>query len=421
MWTFKFDNGELYRGLGENICWESRDNDDSKYFKVLHEDKKYNYEYMLASLAKHKGDYYRTWICPWNLPLDWKAGFNNSRYTPSDAYFNPSAISKLDRLVGLSDSLGLHVMLTLGTGSYDEQNGRYAVTTDNFFVDPKAKAQYKNRLRFIVARWGYSPSISAWEFFNEVDNVQFRNEDNPIPAAAIVEWHAEMSAYLSLLDPYEHLITTSISHRDLKGLNSIEYIDFNQKHIYKNNLALPATIIKYTRDFNKPYVIGEYGYEYDWQKNFDDFADAMDSDFKRGLWYGLFTPTPILPMSWWWEYFDHRGTDAYLSNVRSVLDSMMRDGQGSFKSIQVSTGTPEVEAYAVRCGQKTYLYVHNTLAVDTRPEIFFPELKIQHTDGIKMYSCELGKWLGRTSAEFRDQNRLMGFALAAKTDVVFVF
>lgn len=108
-WTFKYDNGTLYRGLGENLCWESRDNDDSKFFKELHENKKYNYDYMLTSLAKHGGDYFRTWICSWNLPLDWKSGFNNSRYQPSDEYFNPSAVNKMDKVVNLSDSLGLHM------------------------------------------------------------------------------------------------------------------------------------------------------------------------------------------------------------------------------------------------------------------------------------------------------------------------
>ena len=27
---------------------------------------------------------------------------------------------------------------------------------------------YKNRLRYLVARYGYSTSVFAWEFFNEV-------------------------------------------------------------------------------------------------------------------------------------------------------------------------------------------------------------------------------------------------------------
>lgn len=412
-WTFKYDDGTPYRGLGENICWESRDNDDSKFFKVLHEDKKYNYEDMLPKLAQHGGDYFRTWICSWNLPLDWKKDFNNSRYQPSDEYFNPSAIAKMDRLVDLSDSLGLHMMLTLGEGTHDERNGRYAVSTEDFFVDPKAKEQYKNRLRFIVARWGYSPAIGAWEFFNEIDNVQFRNKENPIKAENIVQWHEEMSNYLAELDPYNHLITTSISHRDLEGLNSLKNIDFNQKHIYKNNHALPTTIEKYSQEFQKPYVIGEFGYEYDWQKNFDLFADEMDSDFKRGLWYGLFSPTPILPLSWWWEYFDKRGTDKYFAKVRTVLDEMMIAGKGSFEKANAFNDNKDVEIYSVKCGDKTFIYLFNNTEIDKLTNISISNISLP--DSARFYDCETGTWSNQKL------DSLNSIEVKAKSDMVIVF
>jgi hypothetical protein len=415
-WTFKYDNGTLYRGLGENLCWESRDNDDSKFFKELHEDKKYNYNYMLTSLAKNGGDYFRTWICSWNLPIDWKSGFNNSRYQPSDEYFNPSAVKRMDDMVNLSDSLGLHVMLTLGEGTHSKRHGRYETSTANFFIDTNAKAQYKNRLRFIVARWGYSPSIGAWEFFNEIDNIQFRNKENPINAAHIVQWHDEMSAYLAELDPYDHLITTSISHRDLEGLNFIKNIDFNQKHIYKNNRALSTTIEKYTEDFKKPYVIGEFGYEYDWQKNFDLFAEEMDSDFKRGLWYGLFSPTPILPLSWWWEYFDNRGTDKYLARVRVILDEMMTSGKGSFVKIDASADN-EIEVFSVQCGDKTFIYLYNSTNQNKITNVSANGKFL--SDNARIYDCESGKWKNQ-KLKISADNKINGIEVQAKSDVVIV-
>ncbi|WP_129714905.1 DUF5060 domain-containing protein [Pedobacter sp. SYP-B3415] len=417
-WTFRYDNGEHYRGLGENLCWESRDNDDSKFFKALHENKKYNYEYMLPSLAKHSGDYFRTWICSWNLPIDWKSGFNNSRYTPSDAYFNPSAVRKLDRLVRLSDSLKLHMMLTLGAGTHTNKHGRYEVDMHRFFTDEQAKAQYRNRLRFIVARWGYSPSIGAWEFFNEIDNIQFRDQNNPIPAADIVRWHDEMSAYLATIDPYEHLITTSISHRDLDGLNNLKYIDFNQKHIYRNNRALPTTIVDYGKRFSKPYVIGEYGFEYDWQKNFDLFAAEMDSDFKRGLWYGLFSPTPVLPLSWWWEYFDNRGTDAYLAHVRPVLDAMMKAGRGGFATVEFRNTQPGLEVFAVKCGKKTFVYVYNPGKEVLETKVRFPGSGPVRSAWV--YDCERASW-SKIHLKKDVSGSLSGIRVAPGEDVVLVF
>ena len=348
-WTLQFDNGKPFRGVGENICWESRANDDSRFFKELHELPKYNYDYLLTSLANSGGNFFRTWMCTWNLPIDRQRNFNNTRYTPSDEYYNPSAVERFERMVNLCESLNLYVMLTLGQG--ENMSGAA------FFTDEGAKAKYKNRLRFIVARWGYSTSIGMWEFFNEVDNVQFRNANNPIEAKVITQWHDEMSTYLKQIDPYEHIVTTSISHRDVEGLNSVLDLDINQKHIYRNVVDIPSQIIKYEKEFNKPYIIGEFSFEWDWSKNFNDFAEDMDTDFRRGLWYGALSPTPVFPMSWWWEFFDNRGMTSYFKGVREINDKMLAAGKGSFEPVMVDAG--KLEAYGVKCGKTIFVYLFN--------------------------------------------------------------
>ena len=349
-WTLQFDSGKPFRGVGENICWESRANDDSRFFKELHEQPKYNYDYLLSLLAASGGNFFRTWMCSWNLPIDRKRNFNNNRYTPSDEYYNPSAVERFDRMIHLCDSLQLYVMLTLGQGESQVDGAA-------FFADEGAKSKYKNRLRYIVARWGYSTSIAMWEFFNEVDNVQFRNANNPIDGKLIVQWHEEMSAYLKKTDPYKHIVTTSISHRDIDGLNSIPDIDVNQKHIYRNTVGMRQQIIQYANEFRKPYIIGEFSFEWDWSLNFNDFAENMDIDFKRGLWYGMFAPTPVLPMSWWWEFFENRGLMPYFNGVREINDKMLASGKGSFEIMQVEAG--KLEAYSVQCGKTIFVYLFN--------------------------------------------------------------
>ena len=349
-WTLAFDDGTPYRGVAENICWESRSNDDSRFFKALHEQHdRFNYDVMLPQFAAAGGNFCRLWMCSWNFPIDRHRHFNNFRYEESDEYFNPSAVARLDHTLELGEKLGLNFMLCMGAGD--------ARTDHDFFVSPEAKARHRNYLRYIVARWGYSPAIGMWEFFNEIDNIQFRDNDNPIPAADIVAWHTEMAAYLKSIDPFGHIVTTSISHRDLEGLNDVKDMDINQKHIYRATSSIPETIVRYEIAHGKPYVIGEFSYEWDWSKNFDDFAEDMDLDFKRGLWYGLFSPTPITPMSWWWEYFENRGMVPYFRNVRYVNDRMLAKGKGTFESVPVTA--EGAEAFAVRCGKRVYVYVYN--------------------------------------------------------------
>jgi len=417
-WTFKFDNGEVFRGIGENIGWEARKNDDSKFFKELHEMSRFNYEYMLRKLKENGGNYMRTWMCPWNLPLEWKKVANSNRYSNSDEYFNSSSFDKIERLFSLADSLGIYIMLAMDahgallgsqweSSNYNIKNGGYAANPSEFFSNPNAKIQYKSRLRYLVARWGHYQSIGAWEFWNEVDNAMYAGkDDSQINPALVVEWHKEMSDYLSSIDPYDHLITTSISHREIEGLNSIKEIDFNQKHIYIAIDAIPSTLVDYSIKYSKPYVIGEYGHQWDWSLNFNDYAEDFEYDFKRGLWYGLFNPTPILPMTWWWEFFDEKDTKKYYSNIKEVYDNMIDAGKGEFKPIKTSTNFESGINYGVQCGSKMFVYLLNNGSADVRAELIVEHSGIK-SKTIQFYNPDTKTYSDIKTYDMTDRNTVI--------------
>lgn len=371
-WIFRFDSGAPFRGIGENLGWESRAFDDSRHFKDLHENERYHYEYLVGTLAANGGNFFRTWMCAWNLPLEWNRVSDTTRYTDDlEHHFNASAIRRMDELVELAAATNTYFMLVLDPhGSlldggweknpYNAKNGGPAKTPADFFTDPAARARYQDRLRYLVARWGYSPHLAIWEFFNEVDNAMYGQKPR-IPDEPVRAWHAEMSAYLKALDPYERPITTSVSHRDVAGLATLPSLDFNQRHIYRATDTIPETIRRWSRETGKPYVIGEYGFEWDWTKNFNDFAPEMDADFKRGLWLGLFSPTPILPMTWWWEFFDQRGMPAYFARVRAVHEQMLAAGGGEYDEISPKWEGAAKPAHllGVRCGKTTFVLLQN--------------------------------------------------------------
>jgi len=250
-------------------------------------------------------------------------------------------------------------------------NGGPAKTPAEFFTLEESRIKYKNKLRYFVARWGYSTHIAFWEFFNEVDNAMFGTSQNkpaePMPHKIVTDWHREMSDYLKEIDPYKHLVTTSISHRDIDGLNDLPSIDLNQKHIYKRTSAMRPETIEAAYKHGKPYAIGEYGYEWNWNLDFTSMGIEKVYDFKRGLWYGMFTPTPILPMSWWWEYFDDRGVTQYFNGVRDISDQMLAAGNGVLDTVAVKGNI--VETYAVKCGEKYFVYVLNNSNCDTKTDI----------------------------------------------------
>ncbi len=373
-WNLRFNNGELFRGIGYNIGWEARTHDDSRFFSKLHEAPKQNYASMLRTLKNSGGNFFRTWMIHWNLPVDWKQVSNNARYENSDQFYNPSGVARMDELLSICEGFDVYCMLTIdahgslsGQGwklsNYNATNGGPAVSPQDFFTDPSARSRYKSKLRYLVARWGYSPHIAVWEFFNEVDNLMYSRElDTVIPDRVVAAWHQEMADFLASIDPYDHPISTSVSHRDVQGMNDIGSISFNQKHIYRNTGIIPSTIRSYLEAHHKPYVIGEFAYEWDWSKNFDDFAAEMDRDFQTGLWYGLFNPTPILPLSWWWEYFENRGTVCYLKHLQAVNKSMLCDSKSAtaLESVLIESAQPDTVAYAVKAGSVMYLYLENS-------------------------------------------------------------
>ena len=357
-WTFRFDNGDLFRGVGENIAWESRSFENSKW----------TYDYLLPKLAKNGGNFFRTWMCYWNLPLEWQKVHSTKRYQNTGQYFNPGAIKRMDELVNMADSLHLYFMLTMDwhghlienggwkSSPYNAVNGGPCKTPTDFFTSRAARDRYKNKLRYIVARWGYSPAIAAFEFFNEIDNAAYTAADSVlIPHQVITEWHIEMGRYLKDIDPYGHLVTTSISHRDIVGLDAIPYTDFNQKHIYKHTERIPGIYPEYIRLYGKPYVVGEFGFR--WEDADPKYAADADFDFKRGLWYGMFSPCPILPMSWWWEFFDEQNMTPYLRSAREISDRMIKAGNGEYKQFKVDAGL--LEAYGVKCGKTSFVYLLN--------------------------------------------------------------
>lgn len=362
-WTFRYSSGKPFRGIGENIAWEYRS----------WENKKHTYDYFLPKLAANGGNFFRVWMHAWNLPIEWKKVSSTSIYKNSSEYFNPSGVKRMDELIEMCDSLGLHVMFAMDAhgglsgewadNNYNTANGGPASNPTQFFTSEAAKAKYKNRLRYLVARWGYSPAVGVWEFFNEIDNAMYNGTSIIIPHAAVTNWHKEMSAYLKSIDPYGHMVSTSISHREITGLTAVPNFDFNMKHIYNYTQNIPSTLTDYVKSTGKPYVIGEFGYDWDWNNVSDAVGPEFDYDFKRGLWYGLFNPTPVLPLSWWWEFFDGRNMTPYFAAVREISDRMLEVGKGTFTVVPTSFS---LDDFAVRCGNQVFVYLTNTSEADAK-------------------------------------------------------
>ena len=118
------------------------------------------------------------------------------------------------------------------TNAYNQINGGPCEKPNDFFTNARAKTIYQKRLRYLIGRYGYSPRLLAWQFFNEIDNVF----STTLNGDDVVAWHREMGQWLHAHDPYGHLVTTSLTGgSERPEIWSLPEMDFSVYHSYNES------------------------------------------------------------------------------------------------------------------------------------------------------------------------------------------
>ncbi len=322
-------------------------------------------------------------------------------------YYEKTA-ERLDEILRLSEEKGLYVMLTFDhhgifkdfidiwasnaewkTNPYNAANGGPCESPTDFFTNPEAKKIYKNRLRYLVARWGYSTHLACWEFFNEVDNVLNWQD---IPPLAIVNWHKEMADYLKQIDPYKHLVSTSVTSKEIPGLWEIESLDFTQHHNYGQTNGMKKSILKYVEKFKKPDVVGEFAMG-DKGPGKDYPIELYEIELHNGLWRGMFSPTPVLPLSWWWEWHYHYNHYFHLK-VASDFSSLMLVGNDDILGeIAASSVDAGIETMGLKSGSDLFIWLRNS-SEEVKTDLV---LNIEETGNISYLMRYYDTWTGNFS------------------------
>jgi hypothetical protein len=286
--------------LGENVCWHGRRGT-------------FDYDDWFGAMARHQMNYARLWM--------WHASFGVEFFGAERLRYNQERAWRLDYVLNLAAQRGIYAMLCLDyhgifevepdmwggndywpQHAYNRANGGPCATQNEFFTHPGAKALYRKRLRYLIARWGAYPSLLSWEFFNEINNVyRYLQPDD------VVAWHGEMARWLRANDPYKHPITTSFgSTGEQPAMWLLPVLDYAQYHWYATygGAYQQATVMagdvaaRFRHDFAEPVCIGEFGTD---ATGPGDGTDPHRRGLRQALWAGVFSGTAGTAMPWWWE------------------------------------------------------------------------------------------------------------------------
>ncbi len=350
-----FDDGTQYIPVGEDMGWQDNN--------VVTD-----YTNWLGKLSSNGGNFIRVWMSDWAFALEWKNGDNG--YSGLEEYKQTSAYY-LDWLLNKCGELNVYMMLCLNhhgqvsTGvnpewndnPYNTVNGGPCANTWDFFTNTTAKDYYKNRQRYIIARYGYSKNIQSWELFNEVD----WTDDFTDKQTDVTSWHNEMSTYIKSKDVYKHLVTTSYAY-DTNDPDTwqLPNIDFTQTHYYVSAPNLETVLANgaqnYLSSYHKPTLNGEFGLS-------GDASDLATLDpngvyIHNSIWGSTLGGAMGCGMTWWWDsyidpqnlYYHYKPLSSFLSTLKLQDDNYKKVtatiSGGGTSDLIVSPGEGFVKASA---------------------------------------------------------------------------
>jgi hypothetical protein len=189
------------------------------------------YRNSMRKLADNGANYLRTIMYPSSTDIEWEEAGN---YTGRLAM-----AQEMDEILETAEQNGIFLHWNMQihysfqftekayyrTWAWDSNiNGeefayKKLIQSDNpvdFFQNETAKKYYKQRLRYILSRWGYSTNIAVWELFSEITNVGSPKADNNDfymqgdNYKIYRDWQIEMAKYMKSHYYGEiHLITAS--------------------------------------------------------------------------------------------------------------------------------------------------------------------------------------------------------------------
>jgi hypothetical protein len=283
--------------------------------------------------------------------LLWEADINR----PIRGFYNQIDCFMLDQLVESAEQNGIYLMLCLITRDLYMNS----LSDDKSDEYQKAIDDAQKLLRYAVARWGYSTSVAAWEYFNEMD-----------PGKPTDRFYAELGEYLEQIDIYRHLRTTSTWHPSARDCRHPR-LDIGQLHHYmrpetkeefKDEVAVVIDKTRFLREHapNKPALIGEFGLATPkWGLSEYMKQDSGGVHFHNCLWASAFAGASGTAMFWWWDQLDRQDAYYHYQPLSTFLADVSFAG---LQQLRAKVSPEEIRLLGYQGNDRAYMWLFNPQA-----------------------------------------------------------
>ncbi len=348
---YRHTTGEPFYPIGINAAWDNTTN----YTKIIN------------NLGAGKANLVRYWQVPFDRQgLEWK---NGSGFYKGLGVYSQEAAAEQDSIFNLCEVNDVYLQMTIfqhgmfsenvnsnwSDNPYNAANGGPLTKAEQYFYNADAKARTKKLLRYIVARWGYSQNLFAWELFNEVNFTGVHPTQSTLWLPGVMSWHDEMGQYLKAQDAFDHPVTTSSDETHLVAMDKLAGLDIVQYHLYNANLlstqitkdkALLATMTR------TAVINGEYGLDV-------NTADVPFDVQRVSIWTGLMTQVPHL-MWVWQNYTNTSWSNLFKYPAQYLVDEdFVTQGSPTDWVFDVSYGAAKLSSAGFRSDKNFYAIVYD--------------------------------------------------------------
>jgi hypothetical protein len=254
-------------------------------------------------------------LCPYDLSFEWA----------QLGVYDLERAARLDRVIDAARDHGIYLKLSFdvhdalrpsawwGTNPYNAARGGPCPAPNDFFTDPTAWSHYAKRVRYLAARWGYSPNLMAWEPVAELDGATFfggmegwgypHRAGGEAISAMLAAFLQKLAAHLQTVDPYGRLFTTSYGGDTSDDRHwRLPEVAYTQIHCYDSadpSLTLSRWARELTTAYAKPMMITEFG------PGIEGPLPGVDPEainLHNGIWASLLGGAAGCALNWHWWY-----------------------------------------------------------------------------------------------------------------------